>query len=207
MSDQLELPPHFITPLTDEGPLRPPVAIPHRADFTSEGKAVGPQIIFMGTISNHRKKPVTGALVEIWQADNNGYYDHPRARGDEALDDYWKITKSDLDPNFLYFGAVETNSDGVFWFRTIIPRWYHVFGTDRASHIHVKYQHADSGVMTTEVYFPRDEDESRRQNDRVFDTRQQQPDIIVNFVSPESRLPGVPLIDGVQYCRKDVAFL
>lgn len=199
--------PQFVTPITEDGPLYPPVAIPKRADLTNEGKAAGNALIVMGTISNYRDEPVTGALVEIWQADKNGYYDHPRARGEDALDDYWKIKADDLDPNFAYFGATETSSEGVYWFRTIIPRWYHVFGTDRASHIHAKLRHMDNGVLTTELYFPREEDEQHQEQDRVFGSRMQQPDLLVEFVSSTSRLPGVPLIEETQYCRKDMAFL
>jgi protocatechuate 3,4-dioxygenase beta subunit len=51
----------------------------------------------------------------------SGYYDHPRARGLDALDEYWKIKRCDLDLNFNYFGSVETNTNGVYWFQTIIP--------------------------------------------------------------------------------------
>jgi len=203
----VETPPHFVTPITEDGPLYPPGPIPRRADLTSVGKALGLPLVVMGTISNFRNEPVPGALVEIWQADSNGYYDHPRARGEDALDVYWKISAGELDPNFRYFGAVETDSAGVYWFRTIIPRWYHVFGTDRASHIHAKLRHMDNGVLTTELYFPREEDELHRQHDRVFDSRMQKPDLLVEFVSNTSRVPGVPLIEDAQYCRKDMAFL
>lgn len=199
--------PLFVTPLTEDGPLYPPGAIPRRQDLTNDGKASGQPLVLMGIISDFRNEPVRSALVEIWQADSNGYYDHPRARGEDALDDFWKISADDLDPNFRYFGAVETGADGVYWFCTIIPRWYHVFGTDRAAHIHAKLRSMDNGVLTTELYFSRDEDRSHREHDRVFSSRMQQPDLLVEFLGSDERLPGVPLIKGAQYCRKDMSFL
>lgn len=203
-----ENPLHFVTPFTEDGPLYPPGAIPKRPDLTNEGKALGKALVLMGIVFNFRNEPVHGALVEIWQADSNGYYDHPRARGEDALDDYWKIGVDELDPNFRYFGAVETNSNGIYWFRTIIPRWYHVFGTDRAAHIHVKLRSMVNGVLTTELYFPGEENQSHREHDRVFSSRRQQSDLIVEFLGSEKEiLPEVPIIEDAQYCRKDISFL
>ena len=100
--------PLFVTPFTEDGPLYPPDAIPRRQDLTNDGKASGQPLVLMGIISDFRNEPVSSTLVEIWQADSNGYYDHPRARGEDAFDDFWKISADDLDPNFRYFGAVET---------------------------------------------------------------------------------------------------
>jgi len=198
----------FVTPITEDGPLYPPGAIPNRADLTNDGKALGQALVLMGIISNYRSEPLAGASVEIWQADSNGYYDHPRARGEDALDDYWKISLDDLDPNFRYFGSVETDSNGIFWFRTVIPRWYHVFGTDRAAHIHAKLRSMENGVLTTELYFPGEDDEFHREQDLVFGTRMQQSDLLVEFLeSKNDRLPGVPLIEEARYCIKDMSFL
>lgn len=198
----------FVTPITEDGPLYPPEPIPRRADLTSGGKANGELIILMGVISDHRGTPVSGAVVEIWQADNNGYYDHPRARGADAVDDYWKIERDNLDSNFSYFGSVETGNNGIYWFQTIIPRWYHVFGTDRAAHIHVKVWSNGHGVLTTELYFPGDEHESRRNVDKVFQGRRQQSDLIVNFSKySDHMLEGVPQLDSAKYSRRDMSFL
>lgn len=199
--------PIFVTPPTEDGPLYPPGEIAMNHDLTNEGRASGEHIVLMGIVSDYRGQPVRSARIEIWQADNNGYYDHPRARGENALDDYWKIIPADLDDNFSYFAAVETGPDGVYWFRTVIPRWYHVFGTDRAAHIHVKMRSLDNGVLTTEFYFPRDEDRQRQDVDRVYKSRRQQSDLFVKFVSSDNRLPSVPYFPGTRYCQQDLSFL
>jgi protocatechuate 3,4-dioxygenase beta subunit len=197
----------FFTPTTEDGPLYPPEPIPRRADLTNGGKAKGELLILMGVIHDHRRTPVSGAIVEIWQSDSNGYYDHPRARGSDALDEYWKIERSDLDPNFRYFGSVETDTNGIYWFQTIIPLSYRVFGFDRAAHIHMKVRSINHGVLTTEVYFPGDDEESNRDGDRVFQSRQQKSDLIVTFTNyHEQMLGGVPELDSAKYCRRDIFF-
>ena len=198
----------FITPFTEDGPLYPPVEIPIRSDFTNGGKAKGQPLVLMGLVYNYRHQPVSGTRVEIWQTDSNGYYDHPRAQGDNALDEYWKISKNDLDPNFSYFGAVRTNQDGIYWFQTVVPRWYHVFGADRAAHIHIKIRHADNGVLTSEIYFPGEEADMHRAQDPVFSSRGQKSGLLIDFQdSMNDRLPGVPAIQGARYGRKDLYFL
>jgi protocatechuate 3,4-dioxygenase beta subunit len=198
----------FLTPTTEDGPLYPPEPIPRRADLTSGGKAKGELLILMGVIYNHRRSPVSGAVVEIWQADNNGYYDHPRARGSDPLDKHWEIGREDLDPNFSYFGSVETDSNGIYWFQTIIPRSYPVLGIDRAAHIHMKIWSKINGVLTTELYFPGNEHKSRRDVDKVYQGRHQKSDLIVNFTSyNENMLDGVPELDSAKYCRRDIFFL
>jgi protocatechuate 3,4-dioxygenase beta subunit len=200
--------PTFLTPFSDDGPLYPPEPIPRRWDLTNRGKADGELLILMGIVSDHTRTPVERALVELWQSDSRGYYDHPRARGEEPLDDYWRIDREDLDKNFHYFGSVETQPDGVFWFQTVRPRWYHVLGTDRAAHIHIKLRSRDHGVLTTQLYFPGETDDLRRQSDRVFQGHTQPADFMLDFVESRAEaLPGVPDIDGARYCRKDFFFL
>ena len=54
--------------------------------------------------------PVGGADVEIWQANSVGRYAHP--------DDMNPVP---LDPNFEGFGAVTTDADGRYQFKTIKP--------------------------------------------------------------------------------------
>lgn len=198
----------YHTPTTEDGPLYPPEPIPRRADLTNGGKAKGELLILMGVIHDHRRSPVAGAIVEIWQSDKNGYYDHPRARGSDALDAHWKIERNDLDPNFRYFGSVETDTNGVYWFQTIIPLSYRIFGFERAAHIHMKVRSINHGVLTTEVYFPGHDEDKNRQGDRVFQSRQQRSDLIANFTHyKKQRLEGIPEVDSARYCQRDIFFL
>ncbi len=51
------------------------------------------------------------ALVEIWQANAAGRYNHPADDREEAA----------LDPEFRGFGRLNTDSDGAFSFETVKP--------------------------------------------------------------------------------------
>ncbi|HEY3107840.1 MAG TPA: protocatechuate 3,4-dioxygenase subunit alpha [Chloroflexota bacterium] len=53
---------------------------------------------------------VPDALIEIWQANAHGRYDHPADDRDLPL-----------EPSFSGFGRAATDDDGRFWFETIKP--------------------------------------------------------------------------------------
>jgi protocatechuate 3,4-dioxygenase alpha subunit len=55
--------------------------------------------------------PVAGdGMIEVWQADAGGRYNHPEDR-----------RAGEADPNFFGFGRLETNSEGVCVFETVKP--------------------------------------------------------------------------------------
>ena len=62
----------------------------------------------MGWLS--RGEPISNALVEIWQVDNNGAYLHNRT-----------TNKENRDTNFQGFGRFLTGSSGEYLFRTLKP--------------------------------------------------------------------------------------
>jgi protocatechuate 3,4-dioxygenase beta subunit len=92
-------------------------------------------------------KPVRKALIEVWQANCRGKYEHP--------DD---VTPQAPDPNLKAFGRALTAEDGSYRFRTIKPGAYPNPGYDnwmRPPHIH--YSIFAAGVMQrliTQMYFP-----------------------------------------------------
>jgi protocatechuate 3,4-dioxygenase alpha subunit len=71
----------------------------------------GERIRIEGHVYDGDGAPVPDALVEIWQANGHGRYNHPAD------------TRADLplDPGFLGFGRSDTDEAGVFWFETIRP--------------------------------------------------------------------------------------
>ena len=190
------------TPTTQDGPVYPPVPFPRSSDLTNGGSAVGTPLSLHGYVYDYNRQPVANAVVEIWQADVNGYYKHPRAAGPDALDPYWRITADQLDSKFDYFSSVETTGSGRYSFQTIIPRWYHVFGTDRAAHIHIKVRSVDNGVLTTEIYFPGDEHAERRDSDSIFGSRLDADDLIVDLNSADEKGAGSPGFS----CQRDIYF-
>jgi protocatechuate 3,4-dioxygenase alpha subunit len=73
--------------------------------------AQGERIRLEGMIFDGTGSVVRDALVEIWQADANGRYDHPEDRRDKPL-----------DPAFRGFGRAAADFEtGLWWFETVKP--------------------------------------------------------------------------------------
>lgn len=108
------------------------------------GLAHGELITVTGHIRDIQGNPLNNVLVEIWQADNNGKYDHP---GD-------KNHPNHNDPNFQYWGKTVVDSSGRYLFETIKPAPYNDEGDWRTSHIHFKiYINRNVCALTTQMYF------------------------------------------------------
>src|SRR5690349_3898630 len=54
--------------------------------------------------------PVTNGMIELWQADGGGKYDHPADTQDKIA-----------DPDFRGFGRLATDNDGLCTFHTVKP--------------------------------------------------------------------------------------
>src|ERR1700731_3823333 len=54
--------------------------------------------------------PVSDAMIEIWQANAEGKYDHPE-----------DIQEKALDTDFCCFGRIDTQADGSCMFETVKP--------------------------------------------------------------------------------------
>ena len=70
----------------------------------------GQRIRIEGRVFDGEGVPVPDALVEIWQANAFGRYNHPNDHSDAPL-----------DPEFTGFGRAGAGDDGRFWFETILP--------------------------------------------------------------------------------------
>jgi len=131
------------TPGQVEGPFYPDRAklAASDADLTNRGPK-GEIIDLVGRIFDSQGKPVSGARLELWQADAAGRYRHKR----DGMRN---------DPDFDGFGQVISNGDGGFAFRTLMPGAYAISATDwRTPHIHFKLWQGASHVLTTQLYFP-----------------------------------------------------
>jgi protocatechuate 3,4-dioxygenase beta subunit len=121
-----------------EGPFFKPRS-PERADLREQGGA-GRPVELSGLVLTRRCRPLAGAVVDLWHADDKGAYD---------------------TAGFRYRGHVVTGGDGAFRFKTIMPALY----TGRTRHYHFKVQAPGSRLLTTQLYFP-NEPENRR--DQLF---------------------------------------
>src|SRR5688500_3705214 len=70
----------------------------------------GTRIVVSGRVLNEDSRPVRKALIEVWQANCRGKYEHP--------DD---ITPAPPDPNLKAFGRMLTADEGSYRFRSIKP--------------------------------------------------------------------------------------
>ena len=127
------------TPSQTEGPFYP-VALPADSDFDllrNAGASYrrGRPAWVEGTLVDVAGRPVSGAVVEIWQCDQAGHYHHP---GDGGR----------ADPAFQGFGRVRVGQDGGYRFRTLRPAPY----SGRTPHIHVKVWLDRQELLTTQLY-------------------------------------------------------
>jgi len=141
--------PHTITETT--GPSFSASRFPPLADLTmATGKpALGERIIVAGTITDEDGRPVPNTMVEIWQANATGRYDHPADQHDAPL-----------DPNFHGAGRVFTDANGHYRFLTVRPGaypWPNHRNAWRPNHIHFSYfGPAFATRLITQMYFPGD---------------------------------------------------
>ena len=110
-----------------EGPFFKPRS-PERSDLREPGGG-GRPFELSGFVLSKSCRPLRGAVVDLWHADEKGEYDNV---------------------GFRYRGHVITGPDGAFRFRTIVPALY----PGRTRHYHVKVQAPASRLLTTQLYFP-----------------------------------------------------
>jgi protocatechuate 3,4-dioxygenase alpha subunit len=83
---------------------------PEWADLTGGGQAKGDRIVLEGRVTDGDGLPLPDAIVEIWQANAAGRYEHPEDVQDKPL-----------DPHFRGFGRAFTDKDGMYRFTTVKP--------------------------------------------------------------------------------------
>mgnify|MGYP001217503666 CR=1 FL=1 len=70
----------------------------------------GRHIVVQGQVRDGDGSPVPDAMVEIWQADANGFFNHSE-----------DPNQGQADANFRGFGRAPTGDDGRFTFHTVKP--------------------------------------------------------------------------------------
>src|SRR5262245_33850908 len=76
----------------------------------TEPETAGERIRIEGYVLDGDGEPVPDAMVEIWQANAHGRYNHPADQ-----------RSLPLDPSFIGFGRSGTEDGGRYWFETIKP--------------------------------------------------------------------------------------
>ncbi|MDB5368545.1 MAG: Protocatechuate 3,4-dioxygenase, beta subunit [Roseomonas sp.] len=143
--------PHGLTETS--APLFTPARYPETADLTTyadgRGHAMGERIIVAGRVLDEEGRPVPHAMVEVWQANAAGRYNH---EGDQH--------DAPLDPDFRGNGRVFTDADGWYRYVTIKPGaypWRNHHNAWRPNHIHYSLFGAGFAQrLITQMYFPGD---------------------------------------------------
>jgi len=129
------------TPAQTEGPFFSPSS-PERTSLIEPGVS-GTPLAVTGYVLATDCRPVAGALLDFWHADDGGQYDNV---------------------GFRLRGHQFTDAEGRYSLETIMPGLY----TGRTRHIHVKVQPPGTAVLTTQLYFP---GEPGNASDGIFDQR------------------------------------
>jgi protocatechuate 3,4-dioxygenase beta subunit len=126
------------TPAQTEGPYFKRSS-PERVELLEAGMA-GQPIELVGFVLTRDCKPVAGALLDFWQADDKGRYDNS---------------------GFRLRGHQFTDTEGRYRLRSVVPGNY----PGRTRHIHVKVQPRGGRVLTAQLYFP---GEAQNRSDGLF---------------------------------------
>lgn len=113
------------------------------------GEPLGERIVVSGRVLDENGKPAAGILLEIWQANAAGRYNHRVDQHDAPL-----------DPNFTGAGRALTDKEGRYRFMTIRPGeypWRNHHNAWRPAHIHFSvFGPAIVTRLITQMYFPGD---------------------------------------------------
>ncbi|HUF45959.1 MAG TPA: intradiol ring-cleavage dioxygenase [Aestuariivirgaceae bacterium] len=129
---------------------------PHRAlgdSICLDGK--GEPLVVSGRVTGPDGTPIEGATLDVWQANDDGFYD---------------VQQPDAQPRMNLRGIFKTSADGTYWFRSVKPMFYaiphdgpvgrllHSLGRHpyRPAHIHFIVAAAGHQPVITHV-FPHDD--------------------------------------------------
>lgn len=156
----------------------------HGKNICLDGK--GEPLVLRGRVVDLNGKPVAGALIDVWQTNDDGYYD---------------VQQKGLQPDGNLRGKFRTDANGQFWFRSVKPRDYPIpddgpvgklltrLGRhpNRAAHIHFIIQSNGYETVITHIFSP---DCPYLAEDTVFGVKES---LIGNFERTDNEIEAVSL--------------
>ena len=142
------------------------------ANICLDGK--GEPMVVTGRVTDTEGKPITGATLDVWAANDEGFYD---------------VQQKGVQPDMNLRGIFTTDAEGHYWFRSVKPRFYpipddgtvgqllkalgrHPF---RPAHIHFIVNAGGFQPITTHIFTP---DDPYLASDAVFGVKES---LIVDF--------------------------
>jgi catechol 1,2-dioxygenase len=127
--------------------------LPMGADICLDRK--GEPMRVHGRILDTEGHPVQGARIDVWQANDEGFYD---------------VQQKGIQPDFNLRGVFRTGADGRYWFKGVKPRFYPIpddgpvgqllgqLGRHpyRPAHLHYMIQAPGFDTLVTHIFDPAD---------------------------------------------------
>lgn len=140
--------------------------------------AKGEPMVVKGRVINTRGQSVPGAQIEVWQTNDDGFYD---------------VQQKGVQPDWNLRGVFTAERDGSYWFRSVKPRYYPIPSDGpvgkllgqlgrhpyRAAHLHFIVTAPGYAPVITHIFTP---DCQYLSEDAVFGVKQ---DLIADFVNVE----------------------
>jgi hydroxyquinol 1,2-dioxygenase len=152
--------------------------LPDGANICKDGK--GEPTLVSGVVRDIDGTPIAGAVVDVWQTNDDGFYD---------------VQQQGVQPEGNMRGAFTTDAQGRYSFRTVRPRFYPIpdDGTvgkllaqlgrhpNRAAHIHAIVAADGYDTVITHIFEPNCQ---YLREDSVFGVKQS---LLGNFIKVEDR--------------------
>ncbi len=120
-------------------------------NISLDGK--GEPLLVKGRVVDTRGIPIQGAILDVWQANAEGFYD---------------VQQKGIQPDWNLRGVFETDADGEYWFRSAKPRWYPIPDDgpvgkllaaldrhpNRAAHVHFIVEARGFDTLITHIFVP-----------------------------------------------------
>ncbi|NEI73767.1 6-chlorohydroxyquinol-1,2-dioxygenase [Rhizobium lusitanum] len=128
----------------------------------------GEDMVISGRILDTEGKPIENAVLDVWQANDEGFYD---------------VQQKGLQPDFNLRGIFRTGKDGRYWFRAVKPKYYPIpddgpvgqllaaLGRHpyRPAHLHYIIKADGFETLTTHIFDP---DDPYIHSDAVFGVKE-----------------------------------
>jgi protocatechuate 3,4-dioxygenase beta subunit len=157
------------------------------ADIALDGK--GTPCLVSGRVTGPDGEALSGAHVDVWQANEDGFYD---------------VQQPGIQPERNLRGLFTTDEDGRFWFRSVVPRFYPIPDDgpvgemlaatgrhpNRPAHLHFIATAPGYRTVTTHVFI---EDSPYLDSDAVFGVKESLVRPVPETDDPErARAVGLP---------------
>lgn len=128
----------------------------------------GEDMVVHGRILDTEGKPIASAVLDVWQANDEGFYD---------------VQQKGIQPDFNLRGVFRTGADGRYWFRAVKPKFYPIpddgpvgqllgeLGRHpyRPAHLHYIIKADGFETLTTHIFDP---DDPYIESDAVFGVKE-----------------------------------